>query len=105
MGKTIDTLIKSKKKKAEERWYPIPVDTFRNGFIAMRSDVEGYHPLVDNLAYNLQYIQFFGKGNGRAGIIERTLHDVGKDICHNGNWDNRRHLFICNQIKWVVENK
>lgn len=61
MEKTIDTLIKSKKKKAEERWYPITIDEFRNGFIAMRSDVEGYHPLVDNLAYNLQYIQFLEK--------------------------------------------
>lgn len=61
MGKTIDTLIKSNKKKAKERWYPISVDSFRNGFIAMSSDVEGYHPLVDNLAYNLQYIQFLEK--------------------------------------------
>lgn len=43
MGKTIDTLIKSNKKKAKERWYPISVDSFRNGFIAMSSDVEGYH--------------------------------------------------------------
>lgn len=61
MGKTIDTLIKSNKKKAGERWYPISVDSFRNGFIAMSSDVEGYHPLVDNLAYHLQYIQFLEK--------------------------------------------
>lgn len=61
MEKTMDTLIKSKKIKKEERWYPIPVASFRNGFIAMGSDVEGYHPLVDNLAYNLQYIQFLEK--------------------------------------------
>ena len=37
------------------------MDKFRNGFIAMGSDVEGYHPLVDNLAYNLQCIQFLEK--------------------------------------------
>ena len=53
MEKTIDTLIKANKKKAEDRWYPVPVDRFRNGFIAMSSEAEGYHPLVDNLAYNL----------------------------------------------------
>ena len=61
MEKPIETLIKSNKKKAEDRWYPTPVDNFRNGFIAMSSEVEGYHPLVDNLAYNLQYIQFLDK--------------------------------------------
>lgn len=61
MEKTIDTLIKANKKKAEDRWYPVPVDRFRNGFIAMSSEAEGYHPLVDNLAYNLQYIQFLEK--------------------------------------------
>ena len=27
----------------------------------MRGEVEGYHPLVDNIAYNLQYIQFLEK--------------------------------------------
>ena len=42
-------------------WYPVPVDRFRNGFIAMSSEAERYHPLVDNLAYNLQYIQFLEK--------------------------------------------
>ena len=35
MEKSIETLIKSNKKKAEDRWYPTPVDNFRNGFIAM----------------------------------------------------------------------
>lgn len=35
MEKPIETLIKSNKKKAEDRWYPTPVDNFRNGFIAM----------------------------------------------------------------------
>lgn len=61
MEKSIETLIKGKTKKAEDRWYPTAVDHFRNGFIAMSSKAEGYHPLVDNLAYNLQYIQFLEK--------------------------------------------
>ena len=61
MEKSIETLIREKKYKAEDRWYPIPVSNFRNGLIAMHRDAEGYHPLVDNIAYNLQYIQFIEK--------------------------------------------
>lgn len=61
MEKTIETLIKEKGCASWERWYPTPVKTFRDGLIAMKSDVEGYHPLVDNIAYNLQYIQFIEK--------------------------------------------
>lgn len=61
MEKSFETLIKEKCCNAEERWYPTSVDVFRNGFIAMSSDAEGFHPLVDNLAYNLQYLQFLEK--------------------------------------------
>lgn len=61
MENAFETLIKSNNFKSEDRWYPISVDSFRNGFIAMRGDADGYHPLVDNLAYNLQFIQFIEK--------------------------------------------
>ncbi len=61
MSKTIETLIKDKGYRSADRWYPTSVDSFRNGFKAMWSDVEGYHPLVDNIAYSLQYLQFIEK--------------------------------------------
>lgn len=55
-----ETLIKEKNYKSEERWYPTTVDDFRKGF-ALDSSIEGYHPLVDNLAYSLQYLEFIEK--------------------------------------------
>lgn len=58
--KPMETLLKSSKTESADRWYPVSIDTFRKGF-ALDSSVYGYHPLVDNLAYNLQYIQFLGK--------------------------------------------
>lgn len=61
MDKSIETLIKSKNFNSGERWYPTSVEAFRRGLVAMRGEVERYHPLVDNIAYNLQYIQFLEK--------------------------------------------
>ena len=55
-----ETLIKEKNYKSEERWYPTTVEDFRKGF-ALDSSIEGYHPLVDNLAYSLQYLEFIEK--------------------------------------------
>ena len=55
-----ETLIKGKNYNSEERWYPTTVDDFRKGF-ALDSSIEGYHPLVDNLAYSLQYLEFIEK--------------------------------------------
>lgn len=55
-----ETLIKGKNYKSEERWYPTTVEDFRKGF-ALDSSIEGYHPLVDNLAYSLQYLEFIEK--------------------------------------------
>lgn len=57
---SFETLLKEKGYKVAERWYPTSIDKFRNGFTLDRS-VENYHPLVDNLAYNLQYLQFLQK--------------------------------------------
>lgn len=61
MKKTIETLIKGKNSNSEERWYPTAIDSFRDGLMVMQSDVKGFHPLVDNIAYNLQYVQFLDK--------------------------------------------
>lgn len=55
-----ETLVKEKSYKSEQRWYPTTVDEFRNGF-ALDCSIEGYHPLVDNLAYSLQYLEFLEK--------------------------------------------
>ena len=55
-----ETLIKGKNYKSEERWYPTAVEEFRKGF-ALEPSMEGYHPLVDNLAYSLQYLEFLEK--------------------------------------------
>lgn len=55
------TLIKSNHVKSRDRWYPVSVDKFRNGFSELFDNTECRHPLVDNLAYNLQYLQFLEK--------------------------------------------
>ena len=55
------TLIKSNAIKSRDRWYPVSVDKFRNGFGELFDSAECRHPLVDNLAYNLQYLQFSEK--------------------------------------------
>lgn len=61
MSKSLETIILEKKIKSEDRWYPTPIQCFRMGFIAMDRGIEGYHPLVDNLAYSLQYLEFLEK--------------------------------------------
>ncbi len=55
-----ETLIKSKNFITKERWYPTAISKFREGFI-LNSSVDGYHPLIDNLAYSLQYLEFLEK--------------------------------------------
>ena len=53
-----DTLILS--NKAKDRWYPTPIDTLRKS-IKIDTDIENATALHNNIAYNLQYIEFFGK--------------------------------------------
>ena len=55
-----ETLITEKGCKNAERWYPTAIDHFRN-ISALDHQVEGYHPLIDNLAYSLQYLEFLEK--------------------------------------------
>lgn len=57
---TFETLLMKNVHIVDKRWYPIAIDDFREGFVLDRS-VDGYHPLVDNLAYSLQYVQFLEK--------------------------------------------
>lgn len=57
---SFETLISKNKCKVAERWYPEPIENFRNSF-ELDDQVEGYHPLVDNLAYSLQYLEFLEK--------------------------------------------
>lgn len=66
----IETLIKEKGYKTDERWYPTAIDHYRNGFV-LNNSIEGYHPLVDNLAYSLQYLEFLEKE-----ILELNLSSV-----------------------------
>ena len=68
-----ETLIKEKNYKSEERWYPTTVEDFRKGF-ALDSSIEGYHPLVDNLAYSLQYLEFNRKRTLRISFIKCNLY-------------------------------
>lgn len=58
--KPFETLIREKECKVAERWYPTAIDHFRN-ISALDYQVEGYHPLIDNIAYSLQYLEFLEK--------------------------------------------
>ncbi len=71
MAKTFETLIKEKGISSTGRWYPVSVDSFRKGFKPMSSIAEGYYPLINNLAYNLQYMEFLEKE-----MAELQLSDV-----------------------------
>lgn len=53
-----DTLILS--NKAKDRWYPTPIDTLRKS-IKIDTDIENATALHNNIAYNLQYIEFLEK--------------------------------------------
>lgn len=56
-----ETLLKGKTKKSNtEKWYPTPVETFRNA-LKIESDTEFSEVLIKNLSYNLQYLQFLQK--------------------------------------------
>lgn len=57
---SFETLIKEKGYKVKERWYPTAIDSFRVIF-ALDIKIEGYHPLIDNIAYSLQYLEFLEK--------------------------------------------
>ena len=121
MEKAFETLIKNKNIKFEDRWYPVPVDSFRNGFIAMKGNAEGYHPLVDNLAYNLQYIQFLDKAIDELevssviytmlvknyvitgiGIIEGVFSYIIKT---NGWWKTNDEKVILNSYAQQITSK
>lgn len=60
MDLPFETLLKSNGLKSRERWYPCGIDTLRCGF-ALDKNIIWYHPLVDNLAYSIQYLQFLDK--------------------------------------------
>lgn len=55
---SFETLIKV--NECKDRWYPNPIDHYRRGFV-LNQHVEGYHPLVDNISYSLQYLEFLEK--------------------------------------------
>ena len=67
-----ETLIKEKDYKSEQRWYPTPVGEFRKAF-ALDCSIEGYHPLVDNLAYSLQYLEFIEKELSEL-VLSSVIH-------------------------------
>ena len=55
-----ETLIESNNYDTKNRWYPTPIELYRKGF-SLNSKVDGYRPLIDNLAYSLQYLEFLDK--------------------------------------------
>ena len=55
-----ETLIKEKGCKANERWYPRAIDTYKNSFV-LDTSIENTRALKSNLAYSAQYLEFLEK--------------------------------------------
>ncbi len=56
----METLLKSKKIKSNERWYPIPIETYKN-YLKIDFTVKDGHLIQRNIAYNLQYLEYLEK--------------------------------------------
>lgn len=56
----METLLKSRKLKANQRWYPIAIDIYKI-YLKIDSTVEDGYLIKRNIAYNLQYLEYLEK--------------------------------------------
>lgn len=54
-------MIKGKYSKAEDRWYPNPVDNYKLAFHKLDMSVANSRALKSNLAYSMQYLEYLEK--------------------------------------------
>lgn len=59
-NRSLSTLIRSNNIPTNERWYPIAIETLRQGFALDRS-ISDVGPLINNLAYSLQMLELISK--------------------------------------------
>lgn len=59
--KPLETMIKGKYTKAEDRWYPTPVDNYKLAFHKLDMTVANSRALKSNLAYSMQYLEYLEK--------------------------------------------
>lgn len=59
--KPIETLIKGKYPRAEDRWYPYSIDGYKAVFNKMDMTVANSHALKSNLSYSMQYLEYLEK--------------------------------------------
>lgn len=60
MTKSFNTLVKENKHTSAERWYPQPVEKYKNS-IKIDTSIENSKALRSNFSYNFQYIEFLEK--------------------------------------------
>lgn len=56
----METLLKSKKIKADERWYPTSIEIYKS-YLKMDYAVKDSYLIKRNIAYNLQYLEYLEK--------------------------------------------
>ncbi|MCQ2462867.1 MAG: hypothetical protein MJ177_05615 [Clostridia bacterium] len=60
-NKPLETIIKGKFSKAEDRWYPNSVDNYKMAFNKLDMTVANSQALKSNLAYSMQYLEYLEK--------------------------------------------
>lgn len=99
MTKSFNTLVKENKHTSAERWYPQPVEKYKNS-IKIDTSIENSKALRSNFSYNFQYIEFLEKEISERWKMS-NLESLGKTQANETKFDTEKLIVTTELFRQV----